>query len=523
MSGDEAPQHDDRSGKILGYIFSIAGLAILVRLAAFVEKQFMAHYFGTGADLDAFTVALSVPMMVLFMVTAVANPTILPMFVRRSQGDGRGAWGQANAWALALLLLLASGAVASLGFSGGVARLLAPGFDASTRQSCAAMLRILVPVSVLMGLLPLTTSLLNAEKKFVFVPLGELLMKLTTIAALAFFAKGMGIRALVWGTVAASGAALSLHVWVLKTSWLAHRSAPRFSDPDFRFVLFLMLAPALGTGFSQFGSVIENAASSTLATGTVASLAFARKIVNLPLLIVPVATGTVLFTFFAELTHRDEHESTARLLAAGMRTMLFLFLPLAILTCVLAEPIVAVVYQRGAFDAESTALVSTLLFWLAPSMCFYALEMMLMRHFFAREDLWTPILIGMACVVLRIALIFAAVRPFGVVGIAGAIVVSRCVKVAFLTYFVCRRGHVTLRHLDIKEAFKVVPAAVLTGAVAFAVLQQAGPALGGSLAGRCLLLALAGGAGGIAYLGATYILGVSECRYMIRGLRWGTS
>lgn len=513
--------NDYASGRILSYIFSLAGLVILVRLAGFVEKQFLAYYFGSDVDLDAFIVAQSVPMMVFFMMTAVITPTILPMFVRRSQQNDRtGAWSQINAWGVVLLATLSLGVVLPLAFVDPITRLLAPGFDPKTREICGTMLRFMIPLSVIMSLIPLTRSVLDAERKFLIPPLAELLMKAASIGALILFVKNMGVQSLVLGAVIGVLAALSFHGSALARSWVTHRVAPNFSDPDFRFVLFLMLAPGLGTALSQIGSIIENAACSTLATGSVSALAYARKIVNLPLLVIPAASGTVLFTFFAELTHRKEHESTAALLVAGMRTMLFIFVPISVLTCILAEPIVAVVYQRGRFDAESTKLVATILLWLSPSMCLYAVEMMIMRHFFAREDLWTPIMIGMTCVLLKVAIIWMGVGRIGVVAVAGAIVVSRALKVLLLLYFACVRAGISLKQLDLHEARKLIPSALLSGAVAFLLFQQFGPFLSSSLLERCILLALVGGASAMVYFTTALALGSRECRYVMQKLKW---
>jgi len=510
---------EDQSTVILGYTSWVAGLIILVKIASFVEKQFLAYFFGTGTDIDAYMIAFSVPMMVFFLVTAVVNPTILPMFVRRSEREDRaGAWSQVNAWGLALLALASCGALVGLPCAEYVTRMLAPGFDPETHSLCTRLLKVMLPAAAVMGLIPLTTSVLNAQRKFVIPPLAELMMKVVGVLFIVVLARSIGVKSAAVGMVAAAVAAFLLHILRLYRSWLAHLVAPRYADPDFRHVLFLMCAPALGKLFSQFGTIVENAACSTLAPGSVAALGYARRIVGLPLLIIPSAAGTVLFTFFAELTHRNEHESVARLLAAAVRTMLFIFLPLATFTCILAEPIVAVVYQRGAFDPSSTALVARTLFWLAPSMILFAVEMMLMRHFFSREDIWTPIFIGIACVIVRVIMIRFSVSALGIVAVASAIVLSRVLKVGLLTYFASRRGGVSPQQLEVMEIVKLLPATVVSGATTVLVLNLLQATLNTSLLMRLCLLAICGGIGAAVYLAMAFISGSRECRFVFEKL-----
>lgn len=460
-------------------------------------------------------------MMAMFMVGAVTAPTILPMFIRRvERNDAAGARGQLNAWGSVFLLVLSVASLLAFLMASSVARLLAPGFDAETQALCTSMLRVMIPLSVLMGMLPFVRVVLNAGRIFTVPPLAELLMKIAMLLVLVMFVKSMGAHSLVVGAVVGVVLAVAFQLWMLWNSWLSHPVRPRFSDPDFRFVMLLMLAPALGTAFSQFGSIIENAAASTLESGSVAALSFARRLVNVPLLVVPLATGTVLFTYFAKLVHSAEHESSSQLLAGGIRSMLFIFVPLTVLTCVLAEPIVALVYQRGSFNSDSTRLVSRILFWLAPSMCLYSVEMILMRHFFAREDIWTPILIGMGCVLLKIAIIWFGVGEMGVLAVVGGIVIGRTVKVGLLVWFTCTRARITVRQLGALELIKLLPAAVLTAGISLVVLDRLTDHVDPTVLGRLIILSISCGLSGAGYLLTTYLLKSRDCLYIVDRLTW---
>jgi putative peptidoglycan lipid II flippase len=512
-----APSLQRVRGGILTHILSLAGFMALVRVAGFVEKQFFAARFGATAAMDVYFIALGVPMMVFFSATALVNPTFLPIFLRRVQeGEERRAWSQFRAWRITGLVFLA--AVAGLATAGAeiLAACLGPGLDAEHRLVCARLIRILSPAAVVLGLLPLTTSVLNARRRFVVAPSGEILIKSCTIGGVVAFASSWGIYSAAAGFLLGTLLACCLHTHCARRlAGVFAGTRPDWRDPDFRYVLFLMLAPGVGTILARLSGLVENAACSTVAPGAVSSLEWARRIVNLPLLIVPLACGTVLYTLFSELRRQDDPREATRLLGAGLRGILFFLLPLAALTMLLARPVVAVVYERGQFDAAATAQVAGVLVWLAPEMCFEGMEILLMRYFFSREELWPPILIGLACTLLKIGLIVGFVGAFGVVAVAGAIVFSRALKISLLVVFLALRGSIRWRDFELGQFARLLPCLCVGAAVAVAVARLAGLFTGG------LLVLTAGGAAGFgAHAGLGLVLGLRESRYLARKLGW---
>ncbi len=511
--------------RVLSYIGSVAALRILVKLAGFGEKMTLVAFLGIK-DTDVFWIALSVPLTVFFTVSAVTAPTMLPMFVRRLRhDDGAGAWSQLHAWLLVLFPILAILAFLGFHFADGLASLLAPGFDADRHAQCVSMLRIMIPLSAPMGLLPLLGLALNAQRKFAVVPIAEFFMRVCMIGALLLLAKGLGMSAALWGAALGIVAALAIQTSGLKSSWRLRDARPFFSDPDFRLVGFLMLAPGFGALFSRFGGLVENAACSTLAEGSVTALELARKIINLPLLIIPLATGTVLLTLFSELNQRGDRESMARMLTTALHTMAFLFVPITVLTCVLAHPIIAVVYQRGQFGPESVALVAPALRWMTPIMCLLSIEMLVMKHFASRLDLWPPVLIGVVCVLLRVGLIALSLRHWhwGLAGVVMSIVASRCVKVSLLLLFLRIRGGISLTQMRLADLLRLLPGAVAAGLIAYGTLTLLGPVLDTSTLSRLVLLAVAGGTGALAYFALAHLLKCPAWHYILRNLKWPPS
>jgi putative peptidoglycan lipid II flippase len=276
-----------------------------------------------------------------------------------------------------------------------------------------------------------------------------------------------------------------------------------------------MLAPCAGSVVARIGEIVERAAASTLAPGSVAALTLARKLVDLPLLIISLAAATVLFTYFAELNHAGDRREVARLMDTGMRIMVLIFLPISILTCLLSKPIVTIVYQRGEFDAHAALQVSRALFWLAPSMMFLALEMLLMRHFFSRLDVWTPTLIGMGCVGARIGLLWLFVQRWDILGVALAITLSRIVKVAVLFLVMRRWREPSPLSRTVADSAKIAAAACAAGVAGLAVLLLMKGSSTHSLLGEVRDVLSVGFAGVAAYGAAILLLWRGNLRQAI--------
>jgi len=483
-----------RISSIFASISSVAALTLLIRIMGFFDKVVLTSYFDLS-NLEVFFVAISLPGMMFTMAVAIAQPIVLPglagRFVAGNFGD---AAKQLHTWLLTFIGPLLIGAALLALFPGPVTRLLAPGFDAPRREICEAMIVKLAPFTVVMCLLPLLNAFLNAQRKFIRPPFGELAMKLTAIVIVVGLGRQWGVSAALWGT------ALGMLTYFLVVCSGLHGvfkyrpSLADFKTQEYRRALLLMVAPCIGTVLARMGEIVERAVASTLAPGSVAALVLARKLVDLPLLIVSVASATVLFTYFAELNHAGARQQLATMLGTGIRAMTLIFLPITILTCLLAEPVVALVYHRGHFEWDAVRQVAQVLSWLAPSMIFVAVEMLLMRHFFSRLDVWTPTLIGALCVIIRICLLWLLPMYLGLPGVALAVTVSRGLKVGGLILVMRKwRERVPFSRM-LADGSRIAAAAVAAALVVLLILRLNKGAMASSFV-QARLIVVAGTAG----------------------------
>jgi putative peptidoglycan lipid II flippase len=200
-------------------------------------------------------------------------------------------------------------------------------------------------------------------------------------------------------------------------------------------------------------------------------------------------------------------------LTGSVRGLTLLFLPVTMGLVVLREPFVRLLFERGAFTATSTQLTAGPLLFYAVALLPFALEVIVVQFFFARQDTLTPVITDIAAFVLNVALIPPLMAAFGLGGIALAVALAKALKVlALLSVFGRRIPEFRLRS-QLPFAGQMALASLVT-AVAFGACQwlAGGLAEGRGLLALMVYLLAAGVLGGLAFFLVAYLAGVEEVR-----------
>ena len=220
-----------------------------------------------------------------------------------------------------------------------------------------------------------------------------------------------------------------------------------------------------------------------------------------------VAVATVLFPTLSRLAARDELEGFRRTVGTGLRQIAFLLVPASVVSAVLAEPIVRLIYQRGEFGPRETRVVAAALAAFSLGLAFNGAMLMLNRAFFGLQAPWTPTAVALATLAVNTAL-YTAFYRFGTWGIPLAIAVANIFGTIALIVLLRRR----LSRLElagtIRSTVRITAAALVYGAVAFGVWWALDEALGRSFPAQLVSVFGALAVGGAAYLFSARLLGV---------------
>ena len=214
---------------------------------------------------------------------------------------------------------------------------------------------------------------------------------------------------------------------------------PRLT-PGVKRLLILAAPVALGAGVAQVNLVVDIIIASLLPEGSVSFLYYADRVNQLPLGVVGVAVGTALLPLLSRQLRAGEAAEAVASLNRAIEMALLLAVPAAVALIVIAGPVIAVLFERGAFGvAEGDATAAALVAYAAGLPAFVLIKV-LAPGYFARQDTRTPVRIAILCLAVNVALNLALMGPMGHVGIALATTLAGWLNIGLLAWGLARRG-----------------------------------------------------------------------------------
>jgi putative peptidoglycan lipid II flippase len=483
--------------RVAGAALLLAAGVLLSRLLGFVREVVLAGLVGRNAATDAYSAAFQLPDLLNYLLAGGAlSIAFLPLFERVRSERGHAAaerltanvLGTLGAFALALtavLWLLADRLVA-----------LQFGFPPEQHALTVRLTRIVLPAQVFFVCGGIVRAALMADGHFRSQALAPVLYNLGIIAGGLALSAQLGVEGFAWGVlVGAALGALGSALWEargrVRVGW---RVAPR--DPDFRSYLALAAPLMLGATLLTVDEWYDRWFGARLGEGTIATLRYARQLMLVPVAFVGQAAATAALPALSRLVAQGRREELDELVRRSLQASLALGLLLGAVLIALARPAVVLVYVRGAFTAADAVPVTQALQIFACAVPGWILQTLAVRPFYARGDMWRPMLLGSVVTLAAIPLYVALGPRLGASGLAlaGTLAISAN---ALATLALARRLHGApafgaLLGTTLRTLAAALPAGVAAWAAAEAIAARSGQ---GALAAAA---ALAGG--GAAFL-----------------------
>lgn len=476
-SAEQPRAHEARRGRRLALNTAIFSAATgLSRIAGLVREIVASSYFGTSGAFSAFTIAFQVPNLIRSLFAdAALSAAFVPVFTELlEQGRKREAFRLAST--LALVILAALGAITAIFIVG--ADLIMPlftgdTFDAHLNALTAGLSQVLFPIVVLLGLNGLVVGILNAYDHFAIPAIAPLVWNVVIIVVLValkpMFAGDDQLYAYAIGVLAGTTVQLLMSLPMLSRVGFRFAFAFDLRDPRIAKVLRLMLPVTISLGIINFDLLINSALGTLVSQEAPRAIDAAFRIYMLPQGMFSVAVATVLFPTLSRFAARRDLAGLRRTMAVGVRQICLLLIPAGAISIVLAEPITRLIYQRGAFDAASTEMVSTALLWFSLSLPFSGANLLLSRTFFSLQRPWMPTGMALGSLVVNVIVSLALYRPFGIAGLVLGTVVSNVAMAAGQAWGLRRLLHGSLEGVATAAAAvrMLLASAVMAGAAWF--------------------------------------------------------
>jgi putative peptidoglycan lipid II flippase len=470
----------------------VAGLTLGSQLLGFLRDVVLAAVFGVGSALDAYLVAQGLMNLVLALMAGAVAKSVVPT-VARSVADGepeRGRHSVRVALTVTVLVMLAA-SVAMAVLARPLVAALAPGFDAETADQAVRLTRLVVAATALIAATNVLAGAAQGHRRFGWAAAQGIPFNVALIVAALGFGRVYGVTALAVAFVVGSGLRLLLVLPPLLAVGQSLRPSLDVRDRGFREMVALVPPLLVGSAVSQVNTLVDRAVGSATGEGAITALNYGWRLVGLADTLVVATVATTLYPALAAAARPGRTRDLDDLLRRGCGVLLVLVTPCVVVLSVAAEPVVSLLFERGAFDAEAVRITALAVTGYAASLVGLALREPATRAFLSLGDSRTPVALGVLGMAVNVVGDLTLGVRFGVVGLAVSTSVS-LLLVAGLSLWRLRSAGEGLSLTGLGRCCVQVAVAAACAAVPAALLARHGGGLGGTVAatGSCLAVYL---------------------------------
>jgi len=414
-------------------------IALVSRGSGFVRDILVAKYFGANQQVDAFMVALSLPMLILGGLGFALSTALVPIYRKtivsseaiQANKLAGSAVGLVSVMSISLALII-------LVIPHHFIDLIAPLLPESTRMLAVEFTRWLVLYVVGLNLVYILTAIYHSCHHFKVPAFSDLLFNITIILVMIGVSLPLGIYSLIYGHIIGIFLCVGVQFY-----FLFRRDLPGFGvnlEKSNLKSLLVYAAPILLFDFSlQVAIVIENYFASGLTEGSIAALNYAKRLNISIVALIAVNLSKGVFPTLSQLYLENKRDQTRDLFIKINKQLIFTFIPLSVFLFVFRTEIIKALFMRGAFDQEALELTSTAFLFYAAGLVIAAIEPVFLRACYAFSDSRTPLLSSYLSIPFVILITYILTPVMGLSGIALSTNIGFLIRLLIQAFFLQKK------------------------------------------------------------------------------------
>lgn len=431
--------------------FLISILTITSRIFGMIRDMLRAEYFGVSPLARAFVIAMKIPNTLRNLVGEGAlTQSFIPIFAEYLHKNGenkKNAFQMASTIISIVLVLMIIIVIIGEFFSPYIVRLFYFQWEMTeTMELTTTLTRTMFPYILFLSVASLFMGILNTFKHFTAPALSSVLLNVSVIVVYIFVfpffqSKETQVKLLALGVVIGGIFQLALQIYKARAFGFRFRFKLNFSHPAVKSIFTIMIPAIFGSGVYQINQLIDVVLASYVekdVPGAVASLEYAVKLMQFPLGAFGLAISTSVMPRLALLLVKKEHNTYKDTLANGYALIAFITFPAMVGLVMLAEPIISLILERGAFDAYATGITTLPLVFYAIGIFFYSCVKITVAAFYSMKDSKTPVKVAAVILVLNLVLSVILMQYIYHAGIALAASIGSFFHISIL-FFVLRK------------------------------------------------------------------------------------
>lgn len=381
-------------------------MAVLIfgeKVIAFIRELLTANFFGTSYIVDAYVIANNIPGIIFAGIFSSIGAAFLPLYSEIIEKNGR----KEGDRFVSETIIISSGiafiiAVFGVIFAAPLVSVLAYGFSGKTAELTVFFIRITFSYIVFMAISAIFESYLQYHSIFIRPVLATYFQSICMISAI-IAAAYIDFRLLPLGLVIGHFLRVSAIGIVAKKEGFLFRPGRKIYKTAKKFAL-LALPVFIGSTVNQINTLVDKLLATGLNEGTVSGLNYGNLLVQTINALTITVIVTIIYPRLTKAIARDDYPHFNDSIGKGMNILLMINVPITVGILLYSKPIISMVFERGAFDQSSTLVTSESFFFYSFSLTFLGINMLILKVFYAMQDMKTPVICGIVGAVVNIVL-----------------------------------------------------------------------------------------------------------------------
>lgn len=385
---------------------------VLSRVLGLARETVIADLFGASGYVSVFRVAATlIQTLYDFLVGGMVSAALVPVFGEYAERREE-LWRLASVVLSVVAVLLAVAVILLSLLAPQLVQILGPGYDPVLQDAAVLMIRLIMPAVLFLGLGGVVAGLSYALKRFTYPAFTTAAFNAGIIVVALLLAPYLGIMSLIVGTLVGAAAQVVLQLPGLRDARV--RWSFDWRHPALRQIFRLYLPVVGGLAVSVVGVALDRNLASRTGAQSLAWMQAATVLVQFPLGLVATAISFAILPNLSRTRAGAEFRAT---LALGLKLVLVLILPATVGLYLLADPIIALVFEHGAFTAADTFSTARALQFYLIALPFAAIDQPLVFAFYARKNTLAPNLVAVIGVAIYLVVALALIQPLGMLGL----------------------------------------------------------------------------------------------------------
>lgn len=447
-------------------------ITMLSKITGLIREQVTAFYLGTGLLTDVYSTATNIPFTIFSFVVAGVGTSFIPIYNQIKADKGVEEADKFTANLSNILFVLSAGiSLLIMLFAPLLVKLFAPGYTPDKAILATKFSRIIAFSVTATAVSSVYIAYLNLKGKFTIPALTGMMMNSMHIVIFILAYKFNNFFIIAFGFLAAEYLKYILFPTTLKKQGYKHKFLFNIKDHNIVHMLVMSIPIIVSIAAVDISTIIDQSIASKLyqnSHGAVAALKFAILILQLVSGVIVVSIGTAMYPKLSTYAIAKEFKKLRKTLMTSIAYAQILVIPALVGLMVLAVPTIRLLFERGRFDAESTALTSGLLFFYLPSLFGLTIKDLTVRAFYSHRDIKTPVKVTVIQMCIQVVMSITLSTLFGIRGLpASTSISSISAGVIILLAYRKKYGRINLKKFAITIAKIIIASGIMAVATHF--------------------------------------------------------